>query len=170
MEMKLDIENINLKVDKNRLDEEAEEFTEQLYEATKNLHKFYEKKKSLNNDLNVLESTLFLKIKSNPEKYFTSVEKAPTDAAINRVIVTLPKVIKLKKKLLDAETLHLKKQNFANVIEAKKSMIKYLQELYLSDYFNTNKVTDDDANTATFRKAKRRLKIKNKEKEKNDNI
>lgn len=150
------------KIDKYRLHEEAAEQPDLLYNATKKLPDLYDKKRSLTNDLNSLESELFLDIKRNPQKYFGDLDKPPTDTAINKMVATQKEIKALKKKLLKAEVVFMKANNKASAIESRRSMIKYMEELYNNEYWSITKVSDEHAVNADLNEAKETIKKKNK--------
>lgn len=155
---------MELKVNKYKLEEEAAELPELMHEATKGSAKLYKNKRELAKQLRELEAELFLKIKKNPKKYFSKLDKPPTDAAINKMVITQKPIKELESKLIIAETKFQKAQNKIKNVDTRKSAIKYMQELYIHEYYSLIKVSDDTANTSELRSAKRKVKNKNKKK------
>ena len=126
------------KVDRFRLEEAAEEQADFYRKYTKNGKKLTKKKLNLEKQLAELEARIDLKIR---EEY--DGEKI-TEAAIKSRITLNKEVKKLRKQLVDAKVELLEQDRYRNIFEHRRSMIKYLAELYKDQYWSNNPYTREE--------------------------
>jgi len=101
-------------------------------------------------------------IRAKPEKY---IDGKITDKAISDKANIDPKVIKAKRNLVKAETKFKRAENRARAFDQRRSMIKYIVELYHDQYWTTESLSDEDELNEKFREEvnKRNRKKSNKE-------
>jgi len=149
--------------DKHRLDEEWEDQPLLMRDHTRAEAEAERKKDTLKAQMAVLEAELRKKIARNPAKYGLGNEKAPSEAAINRV---LP----LQQEHKDLTAAIIEAQYELNVISGavralvdKKKALECLVELHARAYFAEPRASDDASRVVADEARMRRRRKENRE-------
>jgi phage I-like protein len=151
-----------IKIDENNLVKDCANQSEYFLKFADQLPKLYEAKQNAKDELDEAVSKISLMIRAKPEKY---IDGKITDKAISDKANIDPKVIKAKRNLVKAETKFKRAENRARAFDQRRSMIKYIVELYHDQYWTTESLSDEDELNEKFREEvnKRNRKKSNKE-------
>lgn len=155
----------DIKIDRFRLEEEAQDQAEIFYAHSKIIPKLYEKKMNLKEDLNELEAKKAREIRENLNEYFDEDEKV-SDKKIADLITQDKEVIKLRRQLIKVETKLKRAELKKEALGQRRSMLKYLVELYGDEYWTFDSITTRAQNEDIFDKAiKKETKLKKRRKQ-----
>lgn len=150
-----------IKIDKYKLEREAANQSELFLYYAEQLPKLYKRKQKAKDKLEEVQSEIADKIRSNTNRYFSDDQRI-TDKAINDKVTIHPKVKRTKEKVIEAEVKFQRASNRVKAFDQRRSMIKYMVELYRDQYWSVDHISDEEALDIGFRKKMARKKKRRK--------
>ena len=128
----------DVKVDRYKLEEAAEQQAALFHKYTKQTPKLIKQKGRIEKRLSELEAKLDLKIREEFE------DEKITETAIKSRITLDARVKQLRKELLNAKAALAKMEYNARVFDQRRSMINYLAGLYRDQYWTNEPYTREE--------------------------
>lgn len=150
----------DVKIDRFKLEEASQDQAELYYQYTKNLHRLTKKKLKLEKKLTELEAQIDLEIRNKLEQEGETAREGEIKSRI-----TLDKRIKkMRREVINAKVKLQKAEHIKTVFDQRRSMIKYLTELYVSQYWSNDpfakeemdRAFDEEMSTSHNRKKRRK--------------
>ncbi len=150
-----------IKVDKYKLDSECASQSERFLGYAERVPPLYEAKLNAELDVKEVEGEAAKQIRRKPKKFLSDPDRI-TDAKIKEAVEIHPKVKKARRKANKAKAKLRAAESKKEAFDQRRSMIKYLVQLYSDQYWSTDFISPKDTADAKFRKKMRKQQKKKK--------